>query len=85
MIEPYRVSTRTVRKVIVQLLDAGHGQEVAAALQTLSHHIAARDTLGEQFDPDTVEVFGVGAALFTYRVLQAQRTVQVVDIVWLDA
>lgn len=76
MIEPYRVNTRTVREVIIQLRDAGHGQEMADALQTLSQHIAVRDTLGEEFDPDTVDVFGVGAALFTYRVLQTERTVQ---------
>ena len=60
MIEPYRVNTRTVREVIIQLRDAGHGQEMADALQTLSQHIAVRDTLGEEFDPDTVDVFGVG-------------------------
>jgi hypothetical protein len=77
VIEPYRVNTRTVREVIIQLRDAGHGQEMADALQTLSQHIAVRDTLGEEFDPDTVDVFGVGAALFTYRVLQTERTVQI--------
>jgi hypothetical protein len=52
-------------------------------MQALSQLVAAQDALGERFDERTVEVFGQGAVLLYYRVAQQQRTIQVVELLWL--
>jgi len=52
-------------------------------LQALSQLVAVQDALGERFDESTVEVFGQGAVLLSYRVAQQQRTIQVVELLWL--
>jgi hypothetical protein len=52
-------------------------------LQALSQLVAVQDALGEQFDTSTVEVFGQGAVLLYYRVAQQERTIQVVELLWL--
>ena len=59
------------------------GGTFATALQALSQGVAVQDALGEQFDERTVEVFGQGAVLLSYRVGQQQRTIQVVELLWL--
>ena len=64
------------------LPDAGR-RDLATALQALSQLVAVQDALGEQFDESTVEVFGQGAVLLYYRVAQQQRTIQVVELLWL--
>ena len=45
--------------------------------------VAVQDALGEQFDQSTVEVFGQGAVLLSYRVAQQERIIQVVELLWL--
>ena len=82
MIEPYRVSTEAIREPVASLPDAGR-RDLAAALLALSQLVAVQDALGEQFDERTVEVFGQGAGLLSYRVAQQQRTIQVVELLWL--
>jgi hypothetical protein len=82
VIEPYRVSTEAIRASVASLPDAGR-RDLATALQALSQVVAAQDALGEQFDTSTVEVFGQGAVLFYYRVAQQERTIQVVELLWL--
>jgi hypothetical protein len=49
----------------------------------LSQVVAVQDALGEQFDTSTVEVFGQGAVLLYYRVAQQERTIQLVELLWL--
>jgi hypothetical protein len=58
-------------------------RDLAAALQALSQVVAVQDDLGEQLDESTVEVFGQGAVLLSYRVVQQQRIIQVVELLWL--
>jgi hypothetical protein len=58
-----------------------HG--LATALQALSQLVTAQDARGEWFDERTVEAFGHGAVLLYYRVAQQQRTIQVVELLWL--
>ena len=82
MIEPFRVSTEAIRASVASLPDAGR-RDLATALQALSQLVAVQDALGEQFDEGTVEVFGQGAVLLSYRVAQQQRTIQVVELLWL--
>ena len=82
MIEPYRVSTEAIRASVASLPDAGR-RDLASGLQALSQLVAVQDVLGEQFDERTVEVFGHGAVLLSYRVAEQQRTIQVVELLWL--
>ena len=82
MIEPYRVSTEAIRESVASLPDAGR-RDLATALQALSQVAAVQDALGEQFDERTVEAFGQGAVLLYYRVAQQERTIQVVELLWL--
>ena len=82
MIEPYRVSTEAIRESVASLPDAGR-RDLAAALQALSQLVAVQDALGERFDERTVELFGQGAVLLSYRVVQQQWTIQVVELLWL--
>ncbi len=82
MIEPYRVSIEAIRESVASLPDTGR-RDLATALQTLSQLVAVQDALGEQFDEHTVEAFGRGAMLLSYRVAQQQRTIQVVELLWL--
>ena len=82
MIEPYRVSTEAIRASVASLPDAGR-RDLATALQALSQLVAAQDALGERFDERTVEAFGQGAVLLYYRVAPQQRTIQVVELLWL--
>ena len=82
MIEPYQVSTEAIRASVASLPDAGRC-DLATALQALSQVTAVQDALGEQFDMSMVEVFGQGAVLLYYRVAQQQRTIQVVELLWL--
>ena len=82
MIEPYRVSTEAIRESVASLPDAGR-RDLATALQTLSQLVAVQDALGERFDERTVELFGQGAVLLSYRVAQQQRTIQVIELLWL--
>jgi hypothetical protein len=82
VIEPYRVSTEAIRASVASLPDAGR-RDLATALLALSQLVAVQDTLGEQFDESTVEVFGQGAVLLYYRVAQQGRTIQVVELLWL--
>jgi len=69
VIEPYRVSTETIRASVASLPDAGR-RDLAIALQALSQVIAVQEALGEQFDESTVDVFGQGAVLLYYRIVQ---------------
>jgi hypothetical protein len=82
VIEPYRVSTEAIRVSVASLPDAGR-RDLATALQALSQLVAVQDALGERFDERTVEAFGQGAVLLSYRVAQQQRTIQVVELLWL--
>jgi hypothetical protein len=82
VIEPFRVSTEAIRASVASLPDAGR-RDLATALQALSQLVAVQDALGERFDESTVEVFGQGAVLLSYRVAQQQRTIQVVELLWL--
>ena len=82
MIEPYRVSTEAIRESVASLPDAGR-RDLATALQALSQLVAVQDALGERFDERTVELFGQGAVLLSYRVVQQQWTIQVVELLWL--
>ena len=82
MIEPFRVSTEAIRASVVSLPDDGR-RDLATALQALSQVVAVQDALGERFDERTVEVFGQGAVLLSYRVVQQQWTIQVVELLWL--
>ena len=82
MIEPYWVSTEAIRASVASLPDVGR-RDLATALQALSQLVAVQDALGEQFDTSTVEVFGQGAVLLYYRVAQQERTIQVVELLWL--
>jgi hypothetical protein len=82
VIEPYRVSTEVIRESVASLPDAGR-RDLATALLALSQLVAVQDALGEQFDERTVEAFGQGAVLLYYRVAQQQRTIQVVELLWL--
>ena len=82
MIERYRVSTEAIRASVASLPDAGR-RDLATALQALSQLVAAQDALGERFDERTVEAFGQGAVLLYYRVAPQQRTIQVVELLWL--
>jgi hypothetical protein len=82
VIEPFRVSTEAIRASVASLPAAGR-RDLATALQALSQLVAVQDALGEQFDTRTVEVFGQGAVLLYYRVVQQQRTIQVVELLWL--
>jgi hypothetical protein len=82
VIETFRVSTEAIRESVASLPDAGR-RGLATALQALSQLVAVQDALGEQFDERTVELFGQGAVLLSYRVVQQQRTIQVVDLLWL--
>ena len=45
--------------------------------------IAVQEALGEQFDESTVDVFGQGAVLLYYRIVQHERTIQVVELLGL--
>jgi hypothetical protein len=82
VIEPFRVSTEAIRASVASLPDAGR-RDLATALQALRQLVAVQDALGERFDESTVEVFGQGAVLLSYRVAQQQRTIQVVELLWL--
>ena len=82
MIEPFLVSTEAIRESVASLPNAAR-RDLATALLALSQLVAVQDTLGEQFDQSTVEVFGQGAVLLYYRVVQQQRTIQVVELLWL--
>ena len=82
MIEPYRVSTEAIRESVASLPDAGR-RDLATALQALSQLVAVQDALGERFDERTVELFGQRAVLLSYRVVQQQWTIQVVELLWL--
>jgi len=82
VIEPYLVSTEAIRASVASLPDAGR-RDLATALQALSKLVAAQDALGEWFDERVVEAFGHGAVLLYYRVAQQQRTIQVVELLWL--
>jgi hypothetical protein len=82
VIERYRVSTEAIRASVASLPDAGR-RDLATALQALSQLVAAQDALGERFDERTVEAFGQGAVLLYYRVAPQQRTIQVVELLWL--
>ena len=82
MIEPFRVSTEAIRVSVASLPDAGR-RDLATALQALSQVVAVQDALGERFDESTVEVFGHGAVLLYYRVAPQQRTIQVIELLWL--
>ena len=82
MIEPYRVSTEAIRESVASLPDASR-RDLATALQALSQLVAVQDALGEQFDERTVELFGQGAVLLSYRVAQQQQTIQVIELLWL--
>ena len=82
MIEPFRVSTEAIRESVASLPDAGR-RDLAGALHALSQLVAVQDALGEHVDERTVEVFGQGAVLLSYRVAQQQRTIQVVELLWL--
>ena len=82
MIEPYRVSTEAIRASVASLPDAGR-RDLATALQALSQLVAVQDALGERFDESAVEVFGQGAVLLYYRVVQQQQTIQVLELLWL--
>jgi hypothetical protein len=81
LIEPFRVSAEAIRASVASLPDAGR-RDLATALQALSQLVAVQDALGEQFDERAVEVFGQGAVLLSYRVVQ-QRTIQVIELLWL--
>jgi hypothetical protein len=82
VIEPFRVSTEAIRASVASLPDTGR-RDLATALLALSQLVAVQDALGEQFDENTVEVFGQGAVLLYYRVAQQQRIIQVVELLWL--
>jgi hypothetical protein len=82
VIEPYRVSTEAIRESVASLPDAGR-RDLATALQALSQLVAVQDALGERFDERTVELFGQGGVLLSYRVVQQQWTIQVVELLWL--
>jgi hypothetical protein len=82
VIEPYWVSTGAIRASVASLPDAGR-RDLAIALQALSQVVAVQDALGEQFDHSTVEVFGQGAMLLSYRVAQQERIIQVLELLWL--
>jgi hypothetical protein len=82
VIEPFRVSTEAIHDSVASLPGAGR-RDLATALQALSQLVAVQDALGEQFDTRTVEVFGQGAVLLYYRVAQQERTIQVVELLWL--
>jgi hypothetical protein len=82
VIDPFRVSTEAIRASVASLPDAGR-RDLATALLALSQLVAVQHVLGEQFDERTVEVFGQGAVLLYYRVAQQQRTIQVVELLWL--
>jgi hypothetical protein len=82
VIELYRVSTEAIRESDASLPDAGR-RDLATALQALSELVAVQDALGEQFDDSTVEAFGQGAVLLYYRVAQDERTIQLVELLWL--
>jgi hypothetical protein len=82
LIEPFRVSAEAIRDSVVSLPDAVR-RDLAAALQALSQLVAVQDALGEQFDERAVEVFGQGAVLLSYRVVQQQRTIQLIELLWL--
>jgi hypothetical protein len=82
VIEPYRVSTEAIRDSVASLPDAGR-RGLATALQALSQLVAVQDALGEHFDTSTVEVFGQGAVLLYYCVAQQERTIQLVELLWL--
>ena len=82
MIEPFRVSTEAIRESVASLPAAGR-RDLAIALQALSQLVVVQDALGERFDERTVEVFGQGAVLLSYRVAQQQRAIQVIELLWL--
>jgi hypothetical protein len=82
VIEPYRVAPKRSAPRLPRCLNAGR-RDLATAMQALSQLVAAQDALGERFDERTVEVFGQGAVLLYYRVAQQQRTIQVVELLWL--
>ena len=82
MIQPYRVSTEAIRASVASLAGTGR-RDLATALQALSQLVAVQDALGEQFDTSTVQAFGQGAVLLYYRVAQQERTIQVVELLWL--
>ena len=82
MIEPFQVSAEAIRASVASLPDAVR-RDLAATLQALSQLVAVQDALGEQFDERAVEVFGQGAVLLSYRVVQQQRTIQVIELLWL--
>jgi hypothetical protein len=82
VIEPYRVSTEAIRASVASLPDGGR-RDLATALLALSQLVAVQDALGEQFDERAVEAFGQGAVLLYYRVAQQERTIQVVELLWL--
>jgi hypothetical protein len=83
VIEPYRVSTETTIRASVASLPAPGRRDLAIALQALSQVIAVQEALGEQFDESPVDVFGQGAVLLYYRIVQHERTIQVVELLWL--
>jgi hypothetical protein len=82
LIEPFQVSAEAIRASVASLPDAGR-RDLATALQALSQLVAVQDALGEQFDERAVEVFGQGAVLLSYRVVQQQRTIQVIELLGL--
>jgi hypothetical protein len=82
VIEPFRVSTEAIRESVASLPDAGR-RDLATALQALSQLVVVQDALGERFDERTVEVFGQGAVLLSYRVAQQHRAIQVIELLWL--
>jgi hypothetical protein len=59
------------------------GATLPPRCRALSQLVAVQDALGEQFDERAVEVFGQGAVLVSYRVVQQQRTIQVIELLWL--
>jgi hypothetical protein len=82
LIEPFQLSAEAIRSSVASLPDAGR-RDLATALQALSQLVAVQDALGEKFDERAVEVFGQGAVLLSYRVVQQQRTIQVIELLWL--
>jgi hypothetical protein len=82
VIEPFRVSIEAIRASVASLPDAGR-RDLATALQALSQLVGVQDALGERLDERAVEVFGQGAVLLYYRIAQEERTIQVVELLWL--
>jgi hypothetical protein len=79
VIEPYRVSTEAIRDSVASLPDAGR-RDLATALQALSQLVAAQDAT--QTYPATDNPRKHWKSLY-YRVAQQERTIQLVELLWL--